>query len=225
MISFQNVTKRFYLDGKVKTVIDGLTLTVPTGASLALLGHNGAGKSTLMQMIAGNTLPTSGTIKTTGTVSWPVGYAGSFHPDLTGQQNTRFIARVYGVDTDELCAFVEEFAGLGMHFRLPLRSYSSGMRARLAFGVSMGIDFDTYLVDEITAVGDQAFRERSDALFKARLENSSAVVISHGMGQVKQLCNCGLVLHNGQAFFHDNVDTAVAHHMANMKRMAQAKEA
>lgn len=171
-------------------------------------------------MVSGAAEPSEGQITTTGLVSWPVGFAGSFHGDLTGQQNCRFIARIYGVDTDELAQFVEEFAGLGMHFRLPLRSYSSGMRSRLAFGVSMGIAFDTYLVDEVTAVGDAAFRERSDRLFKARLRNAGAVVCSHSMPQIRLLCDAGLVLDEGQAYYYEDIDDAISHHTENMKRAA-----
>ncbi|MBP0484497.1 ABC transporter ATP-binding protein [Sagittula salina] len=222
MIRFENVTKRYVTDGKVKTVVEGLDLDLPTGRSVALLGRNGAGKSTLLRMVSGATLPTEGRIVTRGLVSWPVGFAGSFHPDLTGAQNCRFIARIYGVDTEELADFVEEFAGIGMHFRLPIRTYSSGMRSRLAFGVSMGIRFDTYLVDEITAVGDAAFRERSDALFATRLETAGAVVCSHAMPQLRRLCDCGIVLELGRAYFHDDVEDAIAHHREIMARLAAA---
>jgi capsular polysaccharide transport system ATP-binding protein len=220
MIRFENVSKRYVTEGREKTVVENMNLVIPTGRSVGLLGRNGAGKSTLLRMISGATEPTEGRIETTGLVSWPVGFAGSFHPDLTGQQNCRFIARIYGVDTDELAQFVEEFAGLGMHFRLPLRSYSSGMRSRLAFGVSMGIAFDTYLVDEITAVGDAAFRERSDRLFKARLRKAGAVVCSHVMPQIQLLCDAGLVLDEGQAYYYEDLEEAIAHHEDNMKRAA-----
>src|SRR5690606_20736137 len=129
-------------------------------------GRNGAGKSTLMEMIGGTMEPDAGSIEVTGTVSWPVGFSGSFNKDMTGLQNTRFVARVYGVDTEGLVAFVRHFAELGGHFRMPIRSYSSGMRSRLAFGVSIGIPFDTYLVDEVTSVGDAAFKEKSRIVFQ-----------------------------------------------------------
>jgi len=221
VIRFEHVTKRYVTDGKVKTVVEGMNVVVPTGRSVALLGRNGAGKSTLLRMISGSTEPSEGRIVTRGMVSWPVGFAGSFHPDLTGLQNCRFIARIYGVDTDELAAFVEEFADLGMHFRLPIRTYSSGMRSRLAFGISMGIAFDIYLVDEITAVGDAAFRERSDRLFMTRLEHAGAVVCSHSMPQIRKLCDCGIVLDEGQAYYYDDLQDAVLHHRDTMDRLAQ----
>lgn len=220
MIRFENVSKRYYIEGREKTVVENMNLVIGTGQSVGLIGRNGAGKSTLLRMVSGETAPTEGRITTTGMVSWPVGFAGSFHPDLTGLQNCRFIARIYGVDTDELAQFVEEFAGLGMHFRLPLRSYSSGMRSRLTFGISMGIAFDIYLVDEITAVGDASFRARSDRLFKARLRKAGAVVCSHSMEQIRMLCDCGIVLDEGQAYYYGDVEEAIAHHEENMKRAA-----
>lgn len=218
MIRLENVTKTFVLDGKVKTVARNLNVVFPTGKSVALLGRNGAGKSTLLQMIAGTQLPTSGRIVSDGTISWPVGFAGSFHGELTGAQNTRFIARIYGVDVEQLVHFVEDFAGLGQHFRLPFRSYSSGMKSRLAFGVSMGIKFDTYLVDEVTAVGDAAFNRRSNELFLARMRDASSVVVSHSPGTIRKLCNAAAVLENGNLHYYDDVAEALAHHNENMSR-------
>jgi len=217
MIHFENVSKIFRLDGKEKVVARNISAIFPSGASVALLGRNGAGKSTLLQMIAGTSLPTSGKITSTGTVSWPVGFAGSFHPDMTGMQNTRFVGRIYGADTDELIDYVEDFAGLGVHFHLPFRTYSSGMRSRLAFGVSMGISFDTYLVDEITAVGDAAFRKKSGEVFKERMKKSGAVVVSHAMDQVQSLCDAAAVLENGDLLYFDDVEEAIRRHNSNMQ--------
>jgi capsular polysaccharide transport system ATP-binding protein len=216
MIRLENLSKTFTLDGRRKVLFQNVTLDFPDGASVALLGRNGAGKSTLLQMISGTMDPTEGRILSTGRISWPVGFAGSFHPELTGIQNTRFIGRIYGVDTDELCDFVEEFAGLGVHFRLPVKTYSSGMRSRLAFGASMGIPFDTYLVDEVTAVGDASFKKRSRELFQARLETAGAVVVSHSMNLIRQLCDAGVVIEKGRLTYHDDIDEAIAHHIRNM---------
>lgn len=216
MIRFENVSKAFVIDGQRKVVANNINLTFPTGAVVALLGRNGAGKSTLLRMIAGTQDVTSGRIVSTGTISWPVGFAGSFHPELTAAQNVRFLARIYGVDTGELVDFVEDFADLGVHFRLPFRTYSSGMRARLAFGVSMGIAFDTYLVDEVTAVGDAAFRARSTVLFKDRMKNAGAVMVSHSMAQVRQTCDVGAVLEHGKLIYYDDLEAAIAHHEHNM---------
>lgn len=217
MIRLENVTKTFTLDGQQKTVARNINAVFPTGRSVALLGRNGAGKSTLLQMIAGTQVPTSGRIVSDGTISWPVGFAGSFHGELTGAQNTRFTARIYGVDVEELVRFVEDFAGLGQHFRLPFRSYSSGMKSRLAFGVSMGIKFDTYLVDEITAVGDAAFNRRSNELFLSRMKDASSVVVSHSSGTIRKLCNAAAVLENGNLYYYDDISEGIAHHNENMK--------
>lgn len=217
MIRLENLTKIFILNGQRKVVLQNVSLDFPTGASVGLLGRNGAGKSTLLQMIAGTMEPTSGRIVSTGSISWPVGFSGSFHAELTGVQNTRFVARIYGVDSDELVAFVEDFADLGVHFHLPFRTYSSGMRSRLAFGVSMGIPFDTYLVDEVTSVGDAAFKAKSSQVFMARMQTSGAFVVSHGMGLIRQLCTIGVVLEGGELFYYDDIEAAIAHHLRNMQ--------
>lgn len=216
MIRFENVSKEFVMDGQRKVIMRNVTLDFPDRRAIGLLGRNGAGKSTLLQMIAGTMPPTSGRIVTRGAISWPVGYAGSFHGELSGAQNCRFIGRVYGVDTDELIDFVEDFAGLGVHFHLPVRTYSSGMKSRLAFGVSMGVAFDTYLVDEVTAVGDASFKARSDELFKARMKNAGAVVVSHSMGQIRSLCDAVVVLENGDLHYYDDVEKGIIRHNKNM---------
>ena len=216
MIRFENLTKTFWTPSGQKRVADNINCVFPTGKSVGLLGRNGAGKSTLMEMIGGTVKPTAGRIVTTGTVSWPVGFAGSFHRDLSGAQNTRFIARVYGIDTDALCAFVEDFSELGSHFYLPVRSYSSGMKSRLAFGISIGIPFDTYLVDEVTSVGDAAFKLKSRVVFRERLKASGAVVVTHSTRQVKKLCDAGAVLENGKLTYYDDVDEAIHRHQTNM---------
>lgn len=216
MIALVNLTKTFRLNGRAKTVANRINAIFPTGSSVALLGRNGAGKSTLLQMIAGNILPTSGEILSTGTISWPVGFAGSFHKDLTGEQNVRFIARVYGIDTDAMCAFVDDFAELGSHFHLPFRTYSSGMRARLAFGLSMAMKFDTYLIDEVTAVGDASFRRKSTRLLRARLVDASAVVVSHSMSTLQSYCTSGAVLENGRLTYYPDLAEAIDRHNRNM---------
>jgi capsular polysaccharide transport system ATP-binding protein len=131
---------------------------------------------------------------------------------MTGAQNVKFVARIYGVDTDDMVEFVREFAGLDQHFHLPVRTYSSGMRSRLAFGVSMAIKFDTYLIDEVTSVGDAAFRAKSEAILKQRLETSGAVIVSHSMGLLRQMCKSGAVLENGRIFFYARVERAIEHH-------------
>ena len=206
MIEFRNLTKVFHLRGQRKVVADNINVVFPTGKAVGLLGRNGAGKSTLLKMIAGTMDATEGQI-----------ISGSFHGELTGAQNARFIARIYGVDTDELVDFVRDFAGLGGHFDLPFRTYSAGMKSRLAFGVSMAVPFDTYLVDEVTSVGDASFRAKSAEVFNARMEHAGAVVVSHGMGQIKQLCDAGAVLNEGVLTYYEDVEEAIAVHQQNMK--------
>lgn len=219
MIRFENLTKEFVINGRSKVVAEQINAVFPSGVSVALLGRNGAGKSTLLSMVAGTMNPTEGRIYSTGTISWTVGFAGSFHGDLTGAQNARFIARIYGVDTDELVAFVEDFAGLGVHFRLPFRTYSAGMKSRLAFGVSMGVPFDTYLVDEVTSVGDAAFRKKSAQVFKARMKNAGAVVVTHSPDQMRDMCTAGAVLENGHLTYFDDIEEAIALHNRNMRQV------
>ncbi len=216
MIALQNLTKTFVLNGRRKTVLNGVNAVFPTGVSVGLLGRNGAGKSTLLELIAGTADATSGAILADGSISFPVGFAGSFHPDMTGAQNTRFVARIYGVDSDALADYVADFAELGTHFHLPFRSYSSGMRSRLAFGVSMGLSFDTYLIDEVTAVGDAAFRKKSQMVFQDRMERSGAIFVSHSPQTLRDMCQAGAVLENGVLTYYDRIDDAITHHARNM---------
>lgn len=145
-------------------------------------------------------------------MSWPVGFSGSFHGDLTGGQNVKFVARIYGVDTDEMVAFTREFSQLGNHFNLPVRTYSSGMKSRLAFAMSMAVPFDTYLIDEVTAVGDAAFKAKSEHILNERLKDSGAVIVSHSMPLLERLCQSGVVLNNGRFFYYARVEKAIEHH-------------
>jgi capsular polysaccharide transport system ATP-binding protein len=218
MVRLENLSKVYVTQGQQTVVVDRVNMVFPTGASVALLGRNGAGKSTLLQIIAGITNPTSGRVVSDGTISWPVGYAGSFHGDLTGAQNVRFVARVYGVDTTVLVDFVADFAELGAQFHMPFRTYSSGMKSRLAFGLSMGIHFDTYLVDEVTAVGDARFRRKSERFFRDRMARSGAIFVAHSMSVVRRLCTHGVVLENHQLTWFDDINAAIAHHEANLLR-------
>ena len=217
MIRLENLTKAYRLKGRMTVVADRLNAVFPTGASVALLGRNGAGKSSLLRMIAGTMAPSSGRVLSDGTISWPVGFAGSFHPELTGAQNVRFVARIYGVDTDELVDYVADFAELGQHFHQPFGSYSSGMRSRLAMGTSMGIHFDTYLVDEVTSVGDADFRVKAQRVFNDRMSQSSAIVVSHSMPMIRQMCSMGAVLDRGHLTVFDNLDEAIAMHEAILR--------
>lgn len=218
MIEFRDVSKYYPTPGGRKVVLDHLNLTLPSGAKIGVLGRNGAGKSTLLGMVAGTAHPNRGEIRRHASISWPLGFAGSFHADLTGAQNVRFVARIYGMDTDTLVDYVEDFAELGEFMDMPVRSYSSGMKARLAFGMSMGIAFDWYLVDEITAVGDSAFRRKSLAVFQDRLREAGLLMVSHSIGTIRSYCDSGLVLEGGTARYFEDVNEAIAHHEGNMRR-------
>ncbi len=218
MIRLERATKEVRMKGVRKMIIDDVTVTFPRGKSIGLLGRNGAGKSTLLQIIAGTLELDRGRIIRQGKISWPLGFQGSFQGNLSGEQNVRFVARIYGVDTDELVAYVAEFAELGQFYHAPVRTYSSGMKARLAFGVSMGINFDYYLVDEITAVGDTNFKRKSQQTFKEKLSNSDVIMVSHSTGTLRDYCQTGIVLENGQMTYYDDIKEAIAVHESNMKR-------
>jgi capsular polysaccharide transport system ATP-binding protein len=212
VIVLEGVRKAFTIRGRTKVVADGIDATFPSRVSVGLMGRNGAGKSTLMEMIGGRMKPDSGRIRITGTVSWPVGFAGNFNRDMTGAQNVRFAARLYGIETEALIDYVRDFAELGPHFEAPLRTYSSGMRSRLAFGISMGVPFDTYLVDEVTSVGDASFKAKSLAVFRERMGRAGAILVSHSMGQMRRFCDAGAVLVDGRLSYFDDVEDAIAYH-------------
>ncbi|MFT6169802.1 MAG: capsular polysaccharide transport system ATP-binding protein [Celeribacter sp.] len=216
MLSIRNLTKSFRRKRGVQYIVKDANLEIPDRKSVALLGRNGAGKSTLLKIIAGTLDPESGEVEVSGKISWPVGFAGSFHGALTGAQNTLFVARIYGVDTEDLVEFVKDFTELGENFHMPVRTYSSGMRSRLAFAVSMGIPFDTYIIDEVTSVGDAAFRQKSSAVMRERLKHSGAIVVSHNMGMVRDLCDCGVVLEKGVLTYFPDLSDAIAAHESNM---------
>ncbi|MGM0585147.1 MAG: ABC transporter ATP-binding protein [Pseudomonadota bacterium] len=220
MIRLENVSKSFPLERGRRVVLDDLSMTIPRGRSLALLGRNGAGKSTLLSLIAGSTKPDRGRVARRCRVSFPLGFSGSFHKEMTGAQNIRFVARIYGADVGELTEYVREFSELGPYLDQPVKVYSSGMKARLAFGVSMGIRFDTYLVDELTAVGDQTFKKKSRAAFERRLAESDVIMVSHNMRQLREYCDCGIVLEHGRVAVFDALEDAIARHLENMERDA-----
>lgn len=212
MIELENVSKTYRTRSVNKVVARNIDFKFPSGECVGLLGANGAGKSTMLKLIAGTLAPDRGRIRRQGSVSWPVGFAGSFHGDLTGAQNVKFVARIYGVDTNEMVDFAKQFSELGAHFHLPVRTYSSGMRSRLAFAMSMAIKFDTYLIDEITAVGDSSFRAKSESMLQSRLEKSGAILVSHSVDQMRRLCKSGVVLQNGRFFYYARIERAIEHY-------------
>ena len=217
MIRLEQASKFVYARGTKKPILDGVSLVMKRGRSVGLLGRNGAGKSTLLRLFAGTIRLDSGRIVREGRISWPLGFQGSFQPNLTGEQNVRFVARIYGVDSEELIAYVANFAELGAFFRSPVSTYSSGMKARLAFGLSMGVNFDYYLVDEITAVGDANFKKKCHEVFQTRLSASDVIMVSHSTATIREYCNCGIVLEKGKLTYFDDVEDAIRAHDKNMK--------
>jgi capsular polysaccharide transport system ATP-binding protein len=211
MISIQGVCKDYHSESthKLIRVLTDVSFAIERGEKLALLGHNGAGKSTLIRLIAGVELPTEGTIERTMSVSWPVGLTGGFAPGLTGNDNIRFICRIYGKPFDVIRDYVDDFAQLGKFLSEPVRSYSSGMRGRLNFALSLAIDFDCYLIDEIIAVGDQRFVRRSqEELFEKRT-NRTLILASHSFETVRTYCSRALLIHRGRAKMFDDLDLAL----------------
>ncbi|RBQ34161.1 ABC transporter ATP-binding protein [Rahnella aquatilis] len=213
MIKIENLTKSYRTPKGRHYVFKDLNVELPSGKSVALIGRNGAGKSTLLRVIGGIDRPDSGKIHTDKTISWPVGLAGGFQGSLTGRENVKFVARLYSTPDQlrEKVAFVEEFAELGKYFDMPIKTYSSGMKSRLGFGLSMAFKFDYYLVDEVTAVGDARFKQKCADLFKARHEEASFLMVSHSLGSLKEFCDVALFIgRDNKVKYFESVDEAIA---------------
>lgn len=214
MIRFDHVSKHYRTRGGRHRVLEDASFRIARGQSIGICGHNGAGKSTLLRLIAGVEQPSAGTIRRDMSVSWPIGYASSFQSSLTGADNVRFIARIYGKPVDDVLAFVDDFAELGSYMQMPLRTYSAGMTARLAFAASLAVDFDCYLVDEVTAAGDERFRTRCHAALMERRAQGTLIMVSHDPQTLRDYCDTGAVLVGGRLTFYDNIEEAMAHHFA-----------
>lgn len=208
MIRVTDLVKQYPSNAGMRTILDGVSLVVRPGDRVGILGRNGAGKSTLIRLIAGAEPPTSGTVERSMSVSWPLAFSGGFHGRLTGLDNLRFICRIYGVEIRDRLAFVEEFTELGSYLREPVLTYSSGMRARLAFAISMTIDFDCYLVDEVMAVGDESFRERCQHELFEKRKDKTMVMVSHSRGFLQSTCNRFLLLREGKVIEYADPDEA-----------------
>ncbi|MDP9632005.1 UNVERIFIED_ORG: capsular polysaccharide transport system ATP-binding protein [Ensifer adhaerens] len=213
MITLDNVTKYYKTTGHRRYILRNQSMYFASGRSYGLLGVNGAGKSTTMRLIAGAELPNSGRVRRAVRVSWPLGFANGLNPMLSGKENLKFVARAYGEDFHRVLRFVAEFAEIGSYLNEPLRTYSSGMSARFAFGLSMAIEFDCYLVDEITAVGDSNFQRRCREAFRARRQKSDVIIISHDMETIKDYCDVAIVLIDGHMVQFDNVEDGIATYM------------
>ncbi len=213
MIEFHGVSKAYRTAKSKKVILDNFTGVFPSGRNVGLLGVNGAGKSTVLRLISGTELPNSGRIRRRAIVSFPVNFA-AFKGNLSGRENCRFAARIYGVDVRSVERFVEEFAEIGRYFDMPIATYSSGMRSRISFGLSMAINFDYYLVDEALSVGDGVFKARADALFEAKAKQANLIVVSHSVATVSRYCDMGAVLSNGELLLFDKLEDAIAHYQA-----------
>ena len=212
MIKIENLTKSYRTPKGRHYVFKDLNVELPSGKSVALIGRNGAGKSTLLRVIGGIDRADSGRVQTDKTISWPVGLAGGFQGSLTGRENVKFVARLYATPEElrEKVAFVEEFAELGKYFDMPIKTYSSGMKSRLGFGLSMAFKFDYYLVDEVTAVGDARFKQKCADLFKARHKEASFLMVSHSLGSLKEFCDVALFIgRDNKVKYYDSVSDAI----------------
>lgn len=208
MIRLDNITKSYKTHKGQKLVLDGISLEVPTGVRVGVLGHNGAGKSTLVRILGGLTPPDSGRIDYDMSISWPLALDGGFQGSLTGLDNLRFICRIYNADIDRALPFVMDFSELGQYFYEPVKTYSAGMRARLAFALSLAIDFDCYLIDEVLAVGDGRFLNRCREELLEKRRDRAMVLVSHQANVVREVCDRACVLHDGKLHHFEDVDEA-----------------
>ena len=184
--------------------MQGVSYDFAPGSNIGILGRNGAGKSTLLQIIGGSIAPDRGRVVREGKISWPIGFSGGFNTKISGRENLRFICRLYAEDYKRVADFVEDFSELGDYLDMPIYTYSSGMKAKLAFGVSMAFNFEFYLIDEVTAVGDAVFKKKSEAFFTERRKTATLIVVSHNMATINSLCDKMLVLHEGILYDFDS---------------------
>jgi len=208
MIELVDVSKDYHTRQGRRRVLDTINLQVRTGEKIGILGRNGSGKSTMIRMISGAELPTEGKIRRNMSVSWPLAFGGAFQGSLTGMDNLRFICRVYGADPKAAEPFVQEFSELGYYLREPVKSYSAGMRARLAFAISMAIEFDCFLIDEIVAVGDSRFHDKCHHELFERRRDRALIIVSHDSGYIREHCDRAAVLVQGKLHTFDDIEDA-----------------
>ncbi len=214
MISIENVSKAYHTRHGQRTVLDRVNLRLERGRNIGILGRNGAGKSTLIRLLSGAENPTSGRIHRGMSVSWPLAFTGAFQTHLTGLDNLKFVCRVYGVDWRPLVSFVEEFTELGLYFREPVMHYSVGMTMRLAFALSMAIEFDCFLIDEGLSVGDSRFGDRCHVELFQKRKDRAFILVSHDPNIIKLYCERACVLHQGHLRDFDTVDEAYEFYQA-----------
>ncbi|RYG93344.1 ABC transporter ATP-binding protein [Loktanella sp. IMCC34160] len=207
------VDKFYELEGQRRYILRQQSMHFEAGYSYGLLGVNGAGKSTTIRLLAGLELPDSGTIRRDLRVSWPLGFASGFNYLMSGRENLKFVSRAYGEDPKRVLKFVSDFSELGIYLNQPVKTYSSGMIARLAFGLSMAIEFDCYLIDEIVSVGDARFQQRCEDVFKERRKRASLIMVSHDMNMISRFCDRAMVLVDGELLAFASVDDAIGVYM------------
>ena len=208
MIRLAGVNKIYPTRSGPVPILRDVNLAIRRGERVGILGRNGAGKSTLIRLVSGAELPTSGAVERRMSVSWPLAFGGAFQNTLTGLDNLRFICRIYGVEPEDKIPFVEEFSELGLYLREPVRSYSSGMRARLAFAISMVIEFDCFLIDEIIAVGDARFHEKCHHELFERRGDRAMIIVSHNADFIREHCTRAAVLADGELHDQPSLDDA-----------------
>jgi capsular polysaccharide transport system ATP-binding protein len=208
MITLNNVTKIYNTRQGPRIVLDGVNLHVGRGEKIGVLGRNGAGKSTLIRLMSGAETPTRGQIHRGMSISWPLAFSGAFQGSLTGLDNLRFVCRVYGTDIDTAIPYVEEFSELGPYMREPVKNYSAGMRARLAFALSMAVEFDCYLIDEVLAVGDKRFHDKCERELFEKRSDRAMLIVSHVPDQIRDHCGKFFVLNQGHIQTFENIDNA-----------------
>lgn len=212
MIELRNICKIYQTGSGPVTVLDDVSLDIRTGEHIGILGRNGAGKSTLIRLISGAERPSSGAVNRSLSVSWPLAFGGAFQNTLTGLDNYRFICRIYGVDPNERADFIDEFSELGVYLNEPVRTYSAGMRARLAFAISMVVEFDCFLIDEIVAVGDARFHQKCHVeLFEKRADRAM-IIVSHDANFIRDRCHRAAVLDRGRLINFENVEDAYTYY-------------
>lgn len=211
MIEVRNLYKRYHGPFGGDWVLKDVTFTIPDNVSVGILGRNGAGKSTLLRIIGGMDAADKGSVVRNSRVSWPIGLGGGFQGSMTGRQNVKFVARIHGGGDriPEIIQRVQEFAEIGKAFDQPVKTYSSGMRSRLAFGLSLAFDFDVYLSDEATAVGDAAFKAKATKAFQDQVGKASIIMVSHQIGMLKDLCQAGVWISEGKAIWFDDIHEAI----------------
>jgi capsular polysaccharide transport system ATP-binding protein len=212
VIRLEHVSKAYRTRNGRRVVLDNANATFEAGHNCGVLGVNGAGKSTLIRLLAGSELPDRGIVRRFGRVSFPLGFGGTFHGALSGRENAAFIARVYGARLRPTIDYIEDFAELGEYFLMPVNTYSTGMRARLAFAACLAIDFDIYLIDEVTEVGDQRFRRKCAEAFRARMAHSDIILVSHNPQTIRRYCDRGAILAGGALSLYDDVGAALMQH-------------